>query len=355
MRAISRHYPRDHPAIVPTARSAIAETPDAASTAAEDGTVLVDLEGRICFCSPGVGEMFGCNPEERIGGPVTALIPGLPLRMGTAGYNLAYARYWFPNSEWLRFEAVDTSRRFFSVDLSIRALPLPEMRGLTLVLRRPRACTAAGERDVSQHAAKFGEVAPPIRGDDCISDGTTRDGLTRLPGRELFLDRLHQALARASRDGGRVALLRIDLDHYPSVKRLHGERVADKLVQAVAFRLAQSVRDTDTVARTGGGEFAVVLGEVMDYEGVLCAVGRIDSALQGDATCDGVCVPMTVKMGMAIFPDDGRDETALLKAIDDGTSRTAAPNSRPCTSTRRKSTRGVDGALGQSRRYTAGN
>ena len=84
------------------------------------------------------------------------------------------------------------------------------------------------------------------------------DGLTDLPNRGLFEDRLQQALARAQRTGERIAVHYLDLDYFKSVNDTYGHGVGDELLKAISVRLAAQVRETDTVARLGGDEFAIL-------------------------------------------------------------------------------------------------
>src|SRR6185437_16873667 len=92
-----------------------------------------------------------------------------------------------------------------------------------------------------------------------------RDPLTHLPNRLLLMDRTRQALTRVHRSGGVVALLFIDLDRFKAVNDNFGHDIGDRLLIAVADRLAEMMRDSDTVARLGGDEF-VILGEEMRSE-----------------------------------------------------------------------------------------
>jgi diguanylate cyclase (GGDEF)-like protein len=92
------------------------------------------------------------------------------------------------------------------------------------------------------------------------------DQLTNLPNRALFLDRLHTALARAHRVHSQLAILYLDLDKFKQVNDTYGHITGDHLLQEVARRLTNCIRESDTVGRLGGDEFIVLLDEIAQRE-----------------------------------------------------------------------------------------
>jgi diguanylate cyclase (GGDEF)-like protein len=142
------------------------------------------------------------------------------------------------------------------------------------------------------------------------------DELTGLPNRRLFQDRLTNALERARRTGAQTALLLVDLDRFKQVNDTMGHHVGDLLLQCVASICSGRVRRSDTVARTGGDEFSVILEEPTcraDAERVgYSFIQLIKEPLQlGDHT-----VRIGASVGIAIFPDDAADMEALCIAAD---------------------------------------
>ena len=142
------------------------------------------------------------------------------------------------------------------------------------------------------------------------------DELTDLPNRRLFQDRLDSAIERARRTGSHVALLLIDLDNFKLVNDTAGHHAGDELLKHVSDLFTGRVRRSDTVARTGGDEFSVILEEPMT---------RADAARVGKILTDLLDEPLTVggnalrvgaSVGIAVFPDDAADAESLRIAAD---------------------------------------
>jgi diguanylate cyclase (GGDEF)-like protein len=142
------------------------------------------------------------------------------------------------------------------------------------------------------------------------------DELTGLPNRRLFQDRLGSALERARRNGTRTALLLVDLDQFKQVNDTLGHHAGDQLLKHVGTVFSDRVRRSDTVARTGGDEFSVILDDPIsreDAEGVgNSLIELLNTPLElGDQK---VCVGASV--GIAFFPEDASDCEGLCIAAD---------------------------------------
>jgi diguanylate cyclase (GGDEF)-like protein/PAS domain S-box-containing protein len=142
------------------------------------------------------------------------------------------------------------------------------------------------------------------------------DQLTGLPNRQLFDDRVRQALARAKRNTTRLALLYLDLDKFKAANDNLGHEVGDLLLIEVAQRLKASVRRSDTVARFGGDEFVVLLDEVEDPTVVRQIASNMLSELARPYTVETHQIEMSASIGMALYPDDGSGEAALRRHAD---------------------------------------
>jgi len=144
----------------------------------------------------------------------------------------------------------------------------------------------------------------------------THDPLTGLANRRLFYDRLQQAIRHAHRYGGKVGLLYVDLDRFKAINDQHGHHVGDAVLTEVAKRLTSSIRGSDSVARLGGDEFVVLLDGVQGREEFLATAHKIEEVLNADTHFFGLDVEIAASIGQALFPDDGADEDALIRAAD---------------------------------------
>jgi diguanylate cyclase (GGDEF)-like protein/PAS domain S-box-containing protein len=143
------------------------------------------------------------------------------------------------------------------------------------------------------------------------------DSLTDLPNRALLTQRLTQAIALAGRHDRQVGVLYVDLDHFKNVNDTLGHLIGDKLLRSVGDRLGSCVRKSDMVCRQGGDEFLVLLSEIAGGrpDAIRCAE-KLLTAVAATHPIDGNVINIGSSIGISIFPDDGQDAGALLKAAD---------------------------------------
>lgn len=142
------------------------------------------------------------------------------------------------------------------------------------------------------------------------------DELTGLPNRRLFQDRLTNALERARRTGAQTALLLVDLDHFKNVNDTLGHHVGDLLLERVGAICTGRVRRSDTVARTGGDEFSVVLEEPTSRADAERVSQSLIQLLKEPHQLDDHTVRIGASIGIAIYPDDAADMESLCIAAD---------------------------------------
>ncbi len=142
------------------------------------------------------------------------------------------------------------------------------------------------------------------------------DPLTSLPNRARFMEHLHEALLNADRDSTRVAVLLLDLDRFKSINDHLGHHAGDELLRLVAQRLQKCVRETDTVARLGGDEFVVILTRLKSLAAAELIAENILRELAGTYDIDNQVVKSGASIGIAMYPQDGRDTGDLLQKAD---------------------------------------
>lgn len=142
------------------------------------------------------------------------------------------------------------------------------------------------------------------------------DVLTGLPNRALFNDRLDQALARVRRGDDRIALLYLDLDRFKAVNDRLGHAAGDVLIQAFAKRVSALLRDSDTLARFGGDEFAIILGGVHAPDAIDALCTRLRDAVGAPFDLMGSQAVVGVSIGVALAPDHASERSELTRRAD---------------------------------------
>jgi diguanylate cyclase (GGDEF)-like protein/PAS domain S-box-containing protein len=150
------------------------------------------------------------------------------------------------------------------------------------------------------------------------------DVLTGLPNRLLLTDRIERAMAAARRHRSSLAVLFMDLDRFKRINDLLGHAVGDRVLQTVARRLVDGVRDSDTVSRLGGDEFVVLLTEVACAEDAAFSADNLLAAIAAPHRIEGEDLHVTASVGIGVYPGDGADAETLLRKADMALLRTKA-------------------------------
>ncbi|WP_374265427.1 EAL domain-containing protein [Zoogloea sp.] len=184
----------------------------------------------------------------------------------------------------------------------------------------PSSLSISAVRDQSgrltHYVAVFSDITERKASEARIAFLAQHDPLTGLPNRTLLHDRLDQALANAARHGTRIALMFLDLDRFKTINDSLGHMIGDRLLQGVAQRLTSCVRETDTVSRQGGDEFLIVLTDVDVPDDAARVAEKILDLLQPPFDMDGQQLGTSFSIGIALYPEDGRDVEMLMKNAD---------------------------------------
>ena len=144
---------------------------------------------------------------------------------------------------------------------------------------------------------------------------TQRDALTDTPNRALMLDRLENAIAMAKRHEARIAVLFVDIDHFKHINDRFGHAAGDAVLQLVARRLEEAVRESDTVSRHSGDEFLILLAEITQASDAALIATKMLAAVAAPIE-EAQPFPVTASVGIAIYPDDGVDAASLIERAD---------------------------------------
>ncbi|WP_195763936.1 EAL domain-containing protein [Pseudoduganella rivuli] len=191
-----------------------------------------------------------------------------------------------------------------------------------------------GANGVQRHVQGKCEVAmtpahQPLRMYGTVQDITDRklqetralrmanyDVLTDVPNRNLLNDRVTQAIAQAHRTGQHIVMCCLDLDGFTYINNSFGYAAGDTLLRQVAARLKDALRECDTVARLGGGEFVVVMHSVAASVSVGALTQKVLGRFAAPFAVDGHELYVTASMGISVFPQDGDSCDALLRCAD---------------------------------------
>ncbi|MGE5274295.1 MAG: putative bifunctional diguanylate cyclase/phosphodiesterase [Verrucomicrobiota bacterium] len=217
---------------------------------------------------------------------------------------------------WARGEPVWRTEGF---ELNAYGLPIGLGRNLVGAfvfqghnLRRPDLRLG---RTLGFVAVQFAQFVERKQVETQLRHQALHDGLTDLPNRTLFNDRLGQALAVARRNGKPLAVLLMDLDSFKEINDTLGHQCGDALLEDLGQRLEECVRAGDTVARLGGDEFGFLILDVT-ASGAAEVVDRIREALAEPFRLHGLTLQVEASVGIALFPDHGESADELLRRAD---------------------------------------
>ncbi len=262
----------------------------------DEGITTISETGIIETFNPAMGRLFGYAPEEAIGQNVSLLMPE-PYRSRHDDYLRRYretgeARIIGKGRE-LTGRRKDGSE--FPVDLRVSEFSLGGKRRF---IGTARDATARKEAE-----RRMEYIA-------------THDALTDLPGRTLIQTRIEQLIRRAERSGQMFAAMFVDLDNFKEVNDSLGHDAGDRVLRLVARRLRETLRAEDTVGRLGGDEFVVLTGALVTPMDAALIADKLLRVLSAPYFVDDRTVHCSASVGIALYPQDGRDADTLLRHSD---------------------------------------
>jgi diguanylate cyclase (GGDEF)-like protein/PAS domain S-box-containing protein len=254
-----------------------------------------DAELRFTFVSEGIRAATGTTPEALLG----------KRRLADSSFEAA------PEAV-ANYEACIAARRAFRDFTFRRTRPDGSVRFIR-TSGEPVFDTAGkfcGYRGISR------DVTAATLAEQRVHELARYDSLTGLPNRNMFLDELERAIARAQRQGGEFAVCFIDLDRFKTINDTVGHAAGDQLLQAMAQRLQATLRKSDLVARLGGDEFVVMLEGGAEGGDLAVVAQKLLDAVGSPVELQGCSFLVTASIGIGRYPADGTDAATLLQHAD---------------------------------------
>lgn len=254
--------------------------------------VAVVRQGRLTCISPGFRAIYSADSDDAAGGELF-LDCVAPEDRPRVAATLSDSRR--VTGRPLGFRSLRRDGRLFDAELSCLEVHLPDGPGTVILVQ---------------------DVTERRRAEMRLSYLAFTDALTGLPNRALYFDRMRQRLLDARRAGSSFAVVMADLDGFKQVNDTLGHDAGDALLRTVATRLRAAIRESDTVARVGGDEFALILVPIDSPEGAGLCAGRILHAMQSPIEISGAACRVGISLGIAIYPQDGIEIDALFSRAD---------------------------------------
>jgi diguanylate cyclase (GGDEF)-like protein/PAS domain S-box-containing protein len=252
-----------------------------------------DCDGRYMFASAAFEQWFGIRASEVIGLKRSDIIDAALQATMQPYYERALA------GEKVSFEATIPLASGGNRDVIINVLP-----------------------DIGSDGAVCGyysigvDISELKRAEANLHHLAYYDSLTDLPNRQLFNDRLHQAVAEAKRRGTFIAVMLLDVDRFKYINDTLGHEAGDKLLREISTRLQIGTREGDTIARLGGDEFTLIFPDLTDLQDVVRMAQGIVQRLSLPLFIDGHEVFTSASVGITLYPHDTSDEDSLVKFAD---------------------------------------
>lgn len=268
---------------------------------------MMDHRGFFTFVNDRITDLLGYHPEELIGEHFSALVHDDDLKLAEHVFNeRRTGERASQNVEFrLKSHNPDIESKTFethSIVIELCSMGLYNCsEGKTPFLGTYGVARDISDRKIAQEMIHFQAY---------------HDLLTRLPNRELFLDRLNLSLSHAERNNTRIAVFFLDMDGFKFINDSLGHVVGDNLLQHVASRLQDTLRDSDTVSRVGGDEFNVLIPELQHRNEAGLIANKILEAFCQPIVLDNHEITVGFSIGISLFPDDAKSTEQLIKNAD---------------------------------------
>ena len=271
-----------------------------------DMVYMLDKDGCFAFVNERATELLGYTNEEFIGRHYSEFIYAEDVEKA----HFAFSTYMsnIDVSQKVEFRMIP---KFPGVDHCCF-----ESRSIAIKLSATELADRNSNEDFIGVYGVARDITEQKRSDEMIYFQLYHDALTELPNRILFRDRISFAMSQAERNGTKIAVMFLDMDRFKVVNDSLGHIAGDKLLQEIAKRLKNCIRDSDTLARVGGDEFNMMLPNIDSRSDVLHLIDKITQILEEPFIIEGNEVYVTFSIGTAIYPEDGDSSETLIKHAD---------------------------------------
>jgi len=268
---------------------------------------MIDHRGNFTFINDRVTDLLGFHPEQLVGNHFSSLVYQDDIALAEHIFNERRTGDRASQNVELRLKCTDPNIEPKSFESSSIVI---ELCSMGVYDRKEDGTPYLGTYGVAR------DISERKKAQEMIHFQAYHDLLTRLPNRELFLDRLNQAITQSLRNNHKLAVLFLDMDGFKFINDSLGHMIGDALLQQVAHRLQETLRDTDTVSRMGGDEFNILIPELLQREEAGLIARKILDAFSQPIVLDNHEVTIGFSIGISLFPDDGETTYGLIKNAD---------------------------------------
>ena len=252
-----------------------------------DGICIANKHWKVISANPPFAEIIGRKHNDLPGSPLSDLLPGFSVSLNGK------------ENQKTEFELLLPLAKGKSLIAEISLIPLATQRG-----------------KVSQCLVSIRDITELRRSADNMQQLAYTDELTQLANRVHLLEKLSKVIAPEHSPTGKFALLYLDLDGFKDINDSLGHSAGDELLKIMSKRFCNEVRESDFVARLGGDEFCIIFKDFVSKAELEDFSGRLLNKIAEPVLIQGRRFKPQASIGIAIYPDDGRDPETLLKFAD---------------------------------------
>lgn len=259
-----------------------------------EGIVITDRENRIIYTNRAFSRITGYSQEEAVGQAPSFLSSGFHSEA-------FYEQLWEALTHHGAWQGEIWNKRK-------NGEIYPEWLEITTVVNE--------DHELTHYIAHFSDISQKKKNEEQLRYLASYDTLTGLPNRTHFMEILERALVRSREDRTRGSVLFLDLDRFQIVNDTLSHGSGDLLLRLVSERLRSIISPTDTLSRTGGDEFAILLETLENVDRPIQMVESVMQEFSRPFRIEGQEVFVSASVGICIFPEDGQDADTLLKNVD---------------------------------------